>query len=68
MADLVENSARPPVVQAPNPTALIVETRPMLDGDIWRTRARIGVAITLVEQQKRTLSAFTILLNELDST
>jgi hypothetical protein len=71
MADLVENLAPlppPPVVQSPNPTALIVETRPMLERDIWGTRTPIGVAITPVEQQKWTLSAFAIMLNELDST
>jgi hypothetical protein len=70
MADLVENLApsAPPVVQSSNPTALIVETGPMLDGDIWGTRAPISVGITQVEQQKWTPCAFAILLNELDST
>jgi hypothetical protein len=49
MVDL-ENLAPPPVVQSPNPTALIIETRLMLDGDIWGTRCPIDVAITPVEE------------------
>jgi hypothetical protein len=42
--------------------------RPILDGNISRTGATIDVVITPVEQQTWTLSAFAILLNELDST
>jgi hypothetical protein len=71
MADLVESFAHPAplvVVQSPNPTALIIETRLMLGGDIWGAQAPIGVAITPVEQQKWTLFAFAIFSNELDST
>jgi hypothetical protein len=71
MTDLFQNfaaPASPPLVQFPNPSALIVETRPMLNSDIWGTRAPIGMSMTPVDPQKWTLSALGIILNELDST